>query len=136
MIRKSRIAFAAVIAAAATVALAAASQGLAWSKSVTYSDGTAIEAGTQVVYTVYDVAGKQVGTTFEATFPKEKLPADGCYYLVASIYSAAINGKVPASDSEPTANACTKAPPPPQKRVATPKDFRISALPSVDQPPG
>lgn len=101
----------------ATVVYAAASQGLKWNASVTYDDGTPIEATQKVVYLVYDSAGKQVASTFALTVAGSALPVDGCYFLRAALYAQDTNSVVPGSQSDPSATVCTKAP---QKRVAIP----------------
>ena len=104
----------------AAVAIAAASAGLKWDAVLTYDDGSAFPTDQKVVYLVYDSAGKQVASTFVPTVTAAQLPSDGCYSISAAMYSAAINGIVPASESKPAPPYCLKPPPPPQKRLATP----------------
>jgi len=110
----------------ATVCFAAASQGLKWNGVTTYSDGTSIAASEKAVYLVYSQdTGAQVYSTIDISAAASKLPADGCYYLKAALYAPATNSIVPNSESIPTSAVCTKAAPPPQKRMATPTGFGI-----------
>lgn len=121
--------FAVVSLVVASVALAAAGQGLKWSPSVTYEDGSVIEADKRVVYLIFNSAdGKQALSTTSLSVAAGKLPADGCYYIHAALLNAAGTGVVAGSESAPTEAKCTKsAPPPPpvQKRVAKPLNLDI-----------
>lgn len=109
----------------ATIALAAAGQGLRWSATTTYADGSALEAGKKVVYLVFDSSnGKQVYSTASLTAGKDRLPADGCYYLMAAFANDAGTGIIEGSQSAPTDPKCTKTVPV-QKRLATPAGFDV-----------
>lgn len=111
------------------VAFAVASKGLAWDAVTTYEDGSALEADKAVVYNVYDSTGAFVLATLSLNVAATKLPKDACYVLTAALFSSVSNSMIPASESVPTANACTGAPvtpppPPTQKRLGAPKNFR------------
>jgi hypothetical protein len=112
-----------------TAAIASASGGLKWSPSITYEDGSPVESTEKVVYLVYDANGKQVASTFDPGISGSKLPTDGCYRLKGALYSTAINGIVPASESTNfSAQTCIAPTPPPkvQKRVATPLNITVT----------